>query len=162
MLGCQLLLVVIASVMLLLRSASSSSSSSAAAAAVNTTTVPHDYDYDYDYYDNHTTSGNNTTMTTTTSNLLEASLYAHWQIALIAVACSVLVLGTVIGNVLVVTAVIIVRRLRTHSNLLIMSLAISDLLVALLDMPFAAVYEVSFLYKKRPTLSLSISSPNIN
>jgi len=58
------------------------------------------------------------------------------------VACGLLVVGTVVGNVLVVTAVVVVRRLRTPSNLLIVSLAISDLLVAILDMPFAAMYEV--------------------
>jgi len=70
------------------------------------------------------------------------AVYTDWQAALIAVACGILVVGTVVGNVLVVTAVITVKRLRTPSNLLIVSLAISDLLVALLDMPFAAVYEV--------------------
>jgi len=70
------------------------------------------------------------------------SSYGDWQVALIAVACGILVVGTIIGNVLVVTAVVIVRRLRTPSNLLIVSLAISDLLVALLVMPLAATYEV--------------------
>jgi len=99
------------------------------AAAVNATSLPHAD------YDNHT--GN------TTTNMLEGSSYADWQVALIVIACGILVVGTVIGNVLVVTAVIVVRRLRTPSNLLIMSLAISDLLVALLDMPFAAKYEVN-------------------
>jgi len=112
-----------------------------ASASVNTTTPSY-------HYDNHTadnTTTDNTTTTTSPTSLLDASPYEHWQIALIAVACSVLVLGTLIGNMLVVTAVIIVRRLRTHSNLLIMSLAISDLLVALLDMPFAAIYEVGLI-----------------
>lgn len=52
------------------------------------------------------------------------------------------ILGTIIGNALVCTAVAIVRKLRTPSNLLIVSLAVSDLLVAVLVMPFATTYEV--------------------
>jgi len=100
-----------------------------AAAAVNTTSPSHTE------FDNQT--GN------TTAEVLAGSPYADWQVALIIIACSMLVVGTIIGNVLVVTAVVIVRRIRTPSNLLIVSLAISDLLVAVLDMPFAAVYEVN-------------------
>src|SRR6218665_973419 len=68
--------------------------------------------------------------------------YASWQMVVIAAVCCVIVTGTVLGNVLVCTAVSIVRKLRTPSNLLIVSLAVSDLLVALLDMPFATAYEV--------------------
>ena len=85
--------------------------------------------------DNHTAN--------TTAEVLGGSSYADWQVALIVVACGLLVVGTIIGNALVVTAVVIARRLRTPSNLLIVSLAISDLLVAILDMPFAAMYEVN-------------------
>jgi len=106
---------------------------SAAAAAVNVTSSPHD-----DYL-NHTEN-------TTTFGVLEGSSYADWQVALIVIACGILVIGTVIGNVLVVTAVVVVRRLRTPSNLLIVSLATADLLVALLDMPFAALYEVNWSF----------------
>lgn len=68
--------------------------------------------------------------------------YVTWQMVAIAVICCAIVIGTVLGNVLVCTAVSIVRKLRTPSNLLIVSLAVSDLLVALLDMPFATAYEV--------------------
>ena len=91
--------------------------------------------------DVNTTSPYNQTANST-ADLSDVSSYADWQVALIVVACSILVVGTIVGNVLVVTAVAVVRRLRTPSNLLIVSLAISDLLVALLDMPFAAMYEV--------------------
>jgi len=70
------------------------------------------------------------------------SPYSAWQVALIATVCGLIVVGTIVGNVLVCTAVAIVRRLRTPSNLLIVSLAVSDLLVAVLDMPFAIAYEV--------------------
>jgi len=88
------------------------------------------------------TDSDNITGTGNGSTVLEAGPYADWQMALIAIACGILVVGTIVGNVLVVTAVAIVRRLRTPSNLLIVSLAISDLLVGVLVMPFAAMYEV--------------------
>jgi len=105
---------------------------SAVAAAANVTSSPHDDSL----YLNHTEN--------TTADVWEGSPYADWQVALIVIACGILVVGTVIGNVLVVTAVGVVRRLRTPSNLLIVSLATADLLVALLDMPFAALYEVNW------------------
>jgi len=66
-----------------------------------------------------------------------------WRTALTLTACLVIITGTVLGNLLVCTAVAIVRRLRTPSNLLIVSLAVSDLLVASLVMTFAAAYEVN-------------------
>lgn len=64
-----------------------------------------------------------------------------WRTAIIAVFCGLLIVGTILGNILVCTAVVIVRKLRTPSNLLIASLAVSDLLVAALVMPLAAVLE---------------------
>jgi len=69
--------------------------------------------------------------------------YPVWAAALIVLACSLIVVGTIVGNILVCTAVSIVRKLRTPSNWLIVSLAVADLLVALLVMPLAIVYEVS-------------------
>jgi len=63
-------------------------------------------------------------------------------IVVIVTICGLIVAGTILGNILVCTAVAIVRKLRTPSNLLIVSLAVSDLLVAILDMPFATMYEV--------------------
>ena len=68
--------------------------------------------------------------------------YAVWQAAFVCIICSVIIVGTIVGNILVCTAVAIVRKLRTPSNLLIVSLAVSDLLVAILVMPFATMYEV--------------------
>ena len=67
----------------------------------------------------------------------------EWQAWLIVVTCGLIVIGTIVGNILVCTAVAIVRRLRTPSNLLIVSLAVSDLLVAVLVMPLAAAYETT-------------------
>lgn len=71
-----------------------------------------------------------------------ATQYSQWQASLIVVTCGIIVAGTILGNALVCTAVAIVRKLRTPSNLLIVSLAVSDLLVAALVMPFATTYEV--------------------
>jgi len=71
-----------------------------------------------------------------------AGPYEMWAVVLITLTCGIIVVGTVVGNILVCTAVAIVRRLRTPSNLLIVSLAVSDLLVAVMVMPFATMYEV--------------------
>jgi len=68
--------------------------------------------------------------------------YETWAVVLITLTCGIVAVGTVVGNILVCTAVAIVRRLRTPSNLLIVSLAVSDLLVAVMVMPFATMYEV--------------------
>ena len=65
-----------------------------------------------------------------------------WKAIIITIILGFIIIGTIVGNVLVCTAVAIVRKLRTPSNLLIVSLAVSDLLVAGLVMPFAAMYEV--------------------
>jgi len=76
------------------------------------------------------------------SNSMSAGPYEMWAVVLITLTCGIMVVGTVVGNILVCTAVAIVRRLRTPSNLLIVSLAVSDLLVAVMVMPFATMYEV--------------------
>ncbi|XP_039608729.1 D(1B) dopamine receptor [Polypterus senegalus] len=56
---------------------------------------------------------------------------------------ALLILWTLFGNVLVCTAVIRFRHLRTKvTNIFIVSLAVSDLLVAVLVMPWKAVAEV--------------------
>ncbi|CAB3227636.1 unnamed protein product [Arctia plantaginis] len=54
----------------------------------------------------------------------------------------IVIVGTVIGNILVCVAVRLVRKLRRPSNYLIVSLAVSDLCVALMVMPVATVYDI--------------------
>lgn len=66
-----------------------------------------------------------------------------WQTVAITVVCMTIIVGTVVGNALVCLAVALVRKLQTPSNLLIVSLAVSDLLVAVLVMPFALLMELS-------------------
>lgn len=55
---------------------------------------------------------------------------------------SMLILAIVFGNVLVCLAVLRERSLQTTTNYLVVSLAVADLLVALLVMPWAVYLEV--------------------
>jgi len=48
-----------------------------------------------------------------------------------------------LGNVFVIAAIILERNLQSVANYLILSLAVADLLVAVLVMPLGAIYEVS-------------------
>lgn len=48
-----------------------------------------------------------------------------------------LLLGTVIGNIFVCLAIILEKRLRNITNYFLMSLAITDLMVALFVMPLS-------------------------
>jgi ABC-type sugar transport system permease subunit len=72
--------------------------------------------------------------------------YNFWQKILITVIYVIIVLSTLIGNMLVILAVVIVRKLHTQdnaNNFLIVSLAVSDFLVGVLAMPFAIYVELS-------------------
>lgn len=62
---------------------------------------------------------------------------------MLTVHCAI-ILATVIGNAFVIAAVILERNLRTHvANYLVASLAMADMMVAVLVMPVAAVKDVS-------------------
>lgn len=61
---------------------------------------------------------------------------------LIVLILMVIIIGTVIGNILVCVAVCLVRKLRRPYNYLLVSLAVSDLCVAILVMPMALLYEL--------------------
>lgn len=65
-----------------------------------------------------------------------------WPSALKSVIFGLIIIGTVLGNLLVCAAIGLTRKLRTASNLLIVSLAVSDMLVGTIVMPFALVYDV--------------------
>ncbi|KAH3785739.1 5-hydroxytryptamine receptor 1-like [Dreissena polymorpha] len=77
-----------------------------------------------------------------TLNLPPPNPYDLWQQIIIAILLGILIIGTIVGNSLVCIAVAIVKRLQSPSNLLIVSLAVSDVLVAALVMPFGAVTEI--------------------
>ncbi|ESO82721.1 hypothetical protein LOTGIDRAFT_108926 [Lottia gigantea] len=88
------------------------------------------------------TSGFGTNSTTPKPDLPPPSPYALWVQVVIAVIIGCLIVATVVGNSLVCIAVGIVKRLQSPSNFLIVSLAVADLLVALLVMPFAMLLDI--------------------
>ncbi|XP_028967290.1 5-hydroxytryptamine receptor 1-like [Galendromus occidentalis] len=73
---------------------------------------------------------------------LEQSLSNEGSATLKAFVLSCIIVVTAIGNILVCVSVMSVRRLRHPSNYLLVSLAVSDLCVALLVMPFAMYFDV--------------------
>ena len=72
----------------------------------------------------------------------ETSKQITIQTILISIILLAVILGTIIGNILVCVAVCLVRKLRRPANYLLVSLAVSDLCVAVLVMPTALLYEV--------------------
>ena len=62
---------------------------------------------------------------------------------IIGIVLAMFTLATVIGNGLVIAAIMRERHLRSVSNYLVFSLAVADLMVACLVMPFGAVYVVT-------------------
>lgn len=76
------------------------------------------------------------------SNIESSTPLPSIQAIIISVILLIVILGTVIGNVLVCVAVCLVRKLRRPCNYLLVSLAVSDLCVAVLVMPTALLYEV--------------------
>jgi len=63
-----------------------------------------------------------------------------------------MILTTVVGNVFVMAAILLDRHLQSVANYLILSLAVADLLVAILVMPLGAVYEISRKWILGPSL----------
>jgi hypothetical protein len=57
--------------------------------------------------------------------------------------CPLLCILTIIGNLVVILTVCLVRKLQTASNILIVSLAVSDIFVGLIIMPLAMVPEIA-------------------
>lgn len=81
----------------------------------------------------------------TSSSLAKSPpLPPHSQVAslCIVLVVTVIILGTVVGNVLVVVAVFTSRALRAPQNLFLVSLASADILVATLVIPFSLANEV--------------------
>ncbi|XP_077992193.1 5-hydroxytryptamine receptor 1F-like [Glandiceps talaboti] len=81
-----------------------------------------------------------------------SSPYTLWQAVLISLTLGTVILLTIIGNCLVVLSVCLVRKLRTPANYLYVSLATSDLSVAILVMPLAVVDELSVQWILGPAM----------
>lgn len=73
-------------------------------------------------------------MNTTDQKSAEADNWPWTKIVLIVLFC-LLIIITIIGNTLVILSVITTRRLRTVTNLFVMSLAVADWLVGIFVMP---------------------------
>uniref|UniRef100_A0A3P9LSF7 G-protein coupled receptors family 1 profile domain-containing protein n=1 Tax=Oryzias latipes TaxID=8090 RepID=A0A3P9LSF7_ORYLA len=86
----------------------------------------------------------NVSQTSSSSSPRPAPLPPHSQVAsaFIMLVVGVIILGTVVGNVLVVVAVFTSRALRAPQNLFLVSLASADILVATLVIPFSLANEV--------------------
>lgn len=72
-----------------------------------------------------------------------SSASSIWTNVIVSIILTLMIVGTVIGNALVCIAVFMVRKLQTPSNFLIVSLAVSDLFVALFVMPLALLFEIT-------------------
>ncbi|XP_041657594.1 beta-2 adrenergic receptor-like [Cheilinus undulatus] len=66
--------------------------------------------------------------------------YSDAELVLLGVAMAILVLAIVFGNVLVITALLRFQRLQTVTNLFIASLALADLIMGLIVVPFGSSY----------------------
>ncbi|XP_070773471.1 beta-2 adrenergic receptor-like [Enoplosus armatus] len=66
--------------------------------------------------------------------------YSDAELVLLGVVMAILVLAIVFGNVLVITAILRFQRLQTVTNLFIASLAIADLIMGLVVVPFGSSY----------------------
>ena len=78
---------------------------------------------------------------TGTHHYLQPYSMTHLYVTL--VILGTIILLAIVGNVFVMAAVILERNLRTVAKYFVISLAVADLMVATLDMPLAAVNEVS-------------------
>nr|XP_027206340.1 probable G-protein coupled receptor No18 [Dermatophagoides pteronyssinus] len=69
-----------------------------------------------------------------------------------AIICVALIIVTIVGNVLVIIVVVRFHRMRTVTNILLASLAIADITVASLVMPFTVVYDLYRFWPWGPVL----------
>ncbi|XP_013771884.1 5-hydroxytryptamine receptor 2B-like [Limulus polyphemus] len=86
---------------------------------------------------------NGTSGNTSTSLCSGDSVISVLWLAGVSFILSLLILATILGNVFVIAAILVEKNLRAVGNYLVLSLALTDLLVACLVMPLGAVYEIS-------------------
>ena len=68
--------------------------------------------------------------------------YTNGVLAIIGVVLGFIIFATIFGNVLVILSPMVNRKLRNVTNMFIVSLAVADLLLALLVQPFSGLIEV--------------------
>lgn len=73
-----------------------------------------------------------------TLNTSDQAEYSDAELVLLGVAMAVLVLAIVFGNVMVITAILRFQRLQTVTNLFIASLAVADLIMGVIVVPFGS------------------------
>ncbi|EDV97906.1 tyramine/octopamine receptor [Drosophila grimshawi] len=66
----------------------------------------------------------------------------EWEALLTALVLSIIIVLTIIGNILVILSVFTYKPLRIVQNFFIVSLAVADLMVALLVLPFNVAYSI--------------------
>ncbi|MEQ2304284.1 Beta-2 adrenergic receptor [Ameca splendens] len=72
------------------------------------------------------------------TNSLHIPEYSDVELVLLGVAMAILVLAIVFGNVMVITAILRFQRLQTITNLFIASLAVADLIMGVIVVPFSS------------------------
>ena len=86
------------------------------------------------------------TMTSSSPFVLQEWISTILLTALLSLICLV----SLVGNILVVVAVRVERKLHSYTNYFIVSLACADLLIALLVMPLAIIYQVrNFVHSEK-------------
>ncbi len=74
---------------------------------------------------------------TNSSQIQEQKTGSTARLVVIIIICSLMCILTIVGNLVVILTVCLVRKLQTASNILIVSLAVSDIFVGLFIMPLA-------------------------
>ena len=80
----------------------------------------------------------------------------NWMSLVVAVALSVIVLLTIGGNLLILAAVLFNSNLRGPTHILIANLAVADLLLGFLVLPFSATLEVHIILLTHFTFHVSM------
>ncbi|KAK2828179.1 hypothetical protein Q5P01_019213 [Channa striata] len=86
---------------------------------------------------NQSQHSNSSLTSESSANSLE---YSRPELILMGVAMAILVLAIVLGNVLVITAILRFQRLQTITSLFIASLAVADLIMGVFVVPFGSSY----------------------
>ncbi|KAF6719160.1 Beta-2 adrenergic receptor [Oryzias melastigma] len=81
---------------------------------------------------------NESSVSNSSSSDLNSPQYSDAELVLLAVAMAILVLAIVLGNVMVISAILRFHRLQTVTNLFIASLAVADLIMGVVVVPFSS------------------------